>query len=93
MLGSMPYLYGDRVSDAEGAELIARLRARGTTEAIAAARTFRAGPLRGATAANSLQARDTLLIELRDWEDLDEEAPRLAGLHDRLSSPQGRRII
>ena len=94
MLGFMPRLYGDRISDAESAELIAKLRARGTSEAIIAADTVGKGPRRDATVATSQQARDTILLELRDWDDLDKTAPRLAGLRDRLSAPlQGHRII
>jgi hypothetical protein len=90
----MPRLYGDRISDAESAELIAKLRARGTSEAIVAADTVGKGPRRDATVATSLQARDTILLELCDWDGLDEEAPRLAGLRDRLAAPQhGLRIL
>ncbi len=94
MLGSMPRLYGDRISDAESAELVAKLRARGTSQATIAANTVGKGPSRDTTVATSLQARDAILLELRDWEDLDEKAPSLAGLRDRLSTPQqDRRII
>jgi hypothetical protein len=94
MLGSVPRLYGDRISDAESAELIAKLRARGTSDASIAALTVGAGANRDATAATSLQARDAILLELLDWDALDEEAPSLAGLRDRLACPQqGSRII
>jgi len=94
MLEVMPRLYGDRISDAESAELIAKLRARGTTDALVAANTVGKGPSRDATVATSLQARDAILLELRDWEDLDETAPSLAGLRDRLAAPQqGLKII
>jgi hypothetical protein len=90
----VPRLYGDRITDAESAELIAKLRARGTSGAIIAARTVGTGANRDTTAAASLEARNAILLELRDWEDLDKEAPSLAGLRDRLSGPQqGRRII
>ena len=37
MLGVMPRLYGERITDAESAELIAKLRARGTRDAISLA--------------------------------------------------------
>ena len=94
MLRSVPRLYGVRISDAESAELIAKLRVRGTTGAIIAADTVGTGPSRDTTAATSLQARDAILLELRGWDDLDRNAPDLAGLRDRLSAPQqGRRII
>ncbi len=93
-LDAMPRLYGDRISDAESAELIAKLRARGTAEAIGAANTVGKSPGRDTTVASSLEARDAILLELRAWKGLDEEAPGLAGLRDRLSGPQqGRRII
>ena len=94
MLDVMPRLYGDRISDAESAELIAKLKARGTSDALVAANTVGKGPSRDATVATSLQARDAILLELRDWEDLDEKAPSLAGLRDRLAAPQqGLKII
>jgi hypothetical protein len=94
MLGAMPRLYGDRITDAESAELVAKLRARGTTEAIVAADTVGKGPRRDATVATSVQARDAILRELKDWKNLDATSPSLAGLRDRLSAPQaGRRII
>jgi hypothetical protein len=94
MLGVMPRLYGERVTDAENAELIARLRARGTSNAIVAADTVGSGPSRNTTSATSVQARDAILLELCEWKHLDEEAPNLAGLRDRLTRPQqGRRII
>jgi hypothetical protein len=90
----VPRLYGDRISDAESAELIAKLRARGTSAAIIAADTVGKGPRRDATVATSLEARDMILLELCDWDDLDETAPRLAGLRDRLAAPQqGHRIL
>lgn len=94
MLSVMPRLYGDRITDAESAELIAKLRARGTPDAMVAADTVGKGPRRDATQATSEQARDAILLELCDWEDLDASSPSLAGLRDRLSAPtQGRRII
>ena len=90
----MPRLYGDRITDAESAELVAKLRARGTSDALVAANTVGRGPSRDATVRTSLQARDAILLELRDWVDLDEEAPNLAALRKRLSAPsQGLRII
>jgi hypothetical protein len=93
MLSPMPRLYGDRISDTESAELIAKLRARGTSAAGVAADTIGKGR-RDETVATSLQARDTILLELCDWDGLDETAPRLAGLRDRLAAPkQGHRIL
>lgn len=90
----MPRLYGDRISDAESAELIAKLRARGTSDATIAADTVGRGPGRDTTVATSLKARDAILLELRDWDELDTKAPSLAGLRDRLSgAQQGHRII
>lgn len=94
MLGVMPRLYGDRITDAESAELVSKLRARGTSDALVAADTVGKGPRRDATVATSVQARDAILYELCAWQGLDETSPSLAGLRDRLSAPQqGRRII
>lgn len=90
----MPRLYGDRISDAESAELVAKLRARGTTAATMAADTVGKGPRRDATVVTSMESREAILVELQNWTDLDQVAPSLAGLRDRLSGPQqGRRII
>ena len=93
MLAEMAYLYGDRISDVESAELVGKLRVRGTTEAMLAADTVSRGASRDATAESSLRARDAILLELRAWADLDQKAPSLAGLRDRLSAPEGLRII
>lgn len=90
----MPRLYGDRITDAESAELIAKLRSRGGSDALVAANTVGKGGSRDATVATSLQARDAILRELRDWADLDSVAPNLAAIRDRLAAPsQGVRII
>ncbi len=90
----MPRLYGDRISDAESAELIAKLRSRGTTDGKLAADTVGKGPGRDTTVATSLKAREAILRELRDWPNLDTSAPSLAAIRDRLSGPhQGQRII
>ena len=90
----VPLLYGNRISDAESAELISKLRARGTSGATAAADTVGTGPRRDTTAESSLQARNAILFELQEWNDLATKAPGLVGLRDRLSGPQqGRRII
>lgn len=94
MLVVMPRLYGDRITDAESIELVARLRARGTPGSLMAAATIGKGAGRDTTMASSEQARDAILLELREWDGLDEHAPSLAGLRNRLSGPQqGRRII
>ncbi len=94
MLAPVPLIYGDRVSDAESAQLIDRLRSRGTPAALAAANTVGRGPSRDATAATSTQAREAILFELNSWPGLDENAPSLAALRDRLSAPpRGLRII
>ena len=94
MLASVPLIYGDRVSDAESALLIDKLRSRGTSAALAAANTVGRGPSRDATAATSTQAREAILFELNAWTGLDESAPNLAALRDRLSAPpRGLRII
>ena len=94
MLGVMPRLYGDRITDSESAELVAKLRARGSTDALVAANTVGKGPSRDATVATSIQARDAILLELQDWDDLDAQAPNLAALRNRLAAPrQGLRII
>lgn len=90
----VPLIYGDRVSDVESAELIDKLRLRGTSDAIVAANTVSRGPSRDATAATSTTAREAILFELRAWAGLDESAPNLAALRDRLSAPpRGLRII
>lgn len=90
----MPRLYGDRITESESAELVAKLKARGGADAIVAADTVGKGPSRDATVATSLQARDAILRELREWDDLDAQAPNLAALRDRLATPrQGLRII
>jgi hypothetical protein len=94
MLASVPLIYGDRVSDAESAQLIDKLRSRGTSAALVAANTVSRGPSRDATAATSTQAREAILFELKAWADLDDSAPNLAALRDRLSAPpRGLRII
>ena len=90
----MPRLYGDSVSDAESALLIEKLRLRGSSGALIAANTVGKGPGRDATAETSNQAREAILLELREWADLDSTAPDLAVLRDHLSAPQqGKRII
>jgi hypothetical protein len=90
----VPLLYGNRVSDAENAELIVKLRARGTSGATMAADTVGKGPRRETTVATALEAREAILFELREWNDLATNAPGLVGLRDRLAGPQqGRRII
>ena len=90
----MPRLYGDRISDAESSELIEKLRARGTANSLLAATTVGRGPGRDATVATSLQAREAILAELLDWDDLDAQSPSLAVLRDHLAAPkQGLRII
>lgn len=94
MLEAMPLLYGDRITDAESAELVGKLRARGTSDATIAAETVGKGPRRDATVATSMQARDAILLELQAWKNLDASSPSLAGLRDRLSAPtRGQRII
>lgn len=89
----MAYLYGDRISDADSAKLVTRLRGRGTAAAALAADTVTRGASRDATAESSLNARDAILLELREWAHLDEEAPSLALVRDRLAAPEGIRII
>ena len=94
MLNVMPRLYGDRISDAESALLIEKLRTRGSPGSLIAANTVGKGPSRDATAETSNQAREAILFELREWADLDKMAPDLAVLRDHLSAPQqGKRII
>ena len=81
------------MSDAESALLVEKLRSRGTSAALVAANTVSRGPSRDATAATSTQAREAILLELTEWDGLDE-APNLAALRDRLSAPpRGLRII
>ena len=82
------------MSDAESALLVEKLRSRGTSAALVAANTVSRGPSRDATAATSTQAREAILLELTEWDGLDESAPNLAALRDRLSAPpRGLRII
>jgi hypothetical protein len=87
----MPYLYGDRITEGESADLLTRLRARGTPEAMMAAESIRPGPRRDATHGSSEQVQAAILAELLDWDDLPAG---LAAVRDRLSGPQrGLRII
>lgn len=87
----MPYLYGDRITEVESADLLARLRARGSAEATMAAAAIRPGIRRDATHGTSEQVQAAILVELRDWDNL---TPGLAVVRDRLSGPQrGLRII
>ena len=59
-----------------------------------AAETIRHGAHRNASHGTSEQVQAAILVELRDWDDLDKTAPRLAVVRDRLSGPQrGLRII
>jgi hypothetical protein len=78
----VPLLYGNPISAAEDTELIARLRARGSRDSIVAAVTL--GTIRNpkSTASTAQQVRDAILLELREWEDLDN-ATSLAALRDR----------
>jgi hypothetical protein len=93
MLWVVPYLYGDRITDAEGEELLVRLRARGTPEAEMAARTIRGGQPRDATVVSGSETRDAILLELVEWGDLAGSAPGLVRLRDRLAVPMGHRPI
>lgn len=89
----MPYLYGDRISDLESGMLIERLNARGTDEARRAAEVC--GHIRSATrtAASANEARAVILAELASWDGLDESAPDLARVRDRLKAPPGQKVI
>jgi hypothetical protein len=90
----MPYVYGDRISEVELDALLTRLRARGSTERTVAAETISRGVGRDPSQGTSAQTQAAILIELREWDDLDETAHGLAKLGDRLSGPQrGLRII
>ena len=90
----MPYLYGDRITEVESAELLTRLFARGTPEATMAANALRPGARPRASQGTSVQGRAAILVELYDWDDLDRTAPGLAAVRNRLSGPQrGLRII
>ncbi len=90
----MPRLYGDPVSDEELAELLRRLRERGTPDAVRAANTLSQGPSRTATAETAVLVRETVRQELDEWVGLDDEAPRLASVRDRLAgSGEGMRVI
>ena len=78
----------------ESADLLARLRERGTPEATMAAEAIRRGAHRNASHGTSEQVQAAILVELRGWVDLDKTAPGLAVVRDRLSGSQrGIRII
>jgi hypothetical protein len=59
-----------------------------------AVETFRPGARRDASHGTSAQVQEAILVELRDWDDLDKTAPGLAIVRDRLSGGQrGLRTI
>jgi hypothetical protein len=83
----MKWLYGIQISDEENAELLARLRRRGTIESLFAADTVCQPASRHATAETSVQAREAILHELQAWTDVYETAPGLASVREHLSKP------
>jgi hypothetical protein len=87
----MAWLYGKQIREAEEAELLRRLRERGTIEAVYAADTVKAsGAHRNATSETSVQARSAILLELQEWTGLERTAPGLAALRDHLATPPTR---
>ena len=88
------YLYGERVTDAERDDLLARLRERGTPEAASAVTTLVGGHTRSATPESGMDVEKAMLLELVEWADLEGSAPGLVRLRDRLAGPmRGSRII
>jgi hypothetical protein len=83
----MAHIYGNPVTDEERAELVRRLRERGTADATGAAAALGSGANRHATVESAAQVRQVILSELEAWADLDEEYPRLAAVRDRLLAP------
>jgi hypothetical protein len=83
----MAHLYGNPISDEEQAELVRRLRNRGTDAAARAATALGGGANRHATIESAEQVRQLILRELQDWAELDETSPRLAAVRDRLAAP------
>jgi len=83
----MAHLYGNAISDEEQAELVRRLRRRGTEEAARAATALGGGANRHATIESAEQVRVLVLRELQEWDELDEAYPRLAAVRDRLVAP------
>jgi hypothetical protein len=86
MLRAVPYLYGDRITDADGQELLDRLEARGTQGATMAVVMIKRGHPRDATSADGVDTRQAILLELVEWDDLASTAPSLVVLRDRLAS-------
>ena len=89
-VAKLALLYGYTVQEEELAKLLRRLRARGTPSATDAATTIRRGKaVREAETAT--ETREAILVELREWNDIDYDAPLLAALRDRLSAAKGLR--
>ncbi len=86
----MPWIYGIKVSEADYAELLRRLRDRGTAKPAFAANTVEQVAKRDATIETALDDREAILTELRDWQGLDEASPELAAVRDWLARPPGR---
>ena len=84
----MPRLYGKSISEAEYAELLRRLRGRGTRTADLAADTFsESSAIRHATPESADEVRDAVRLELREWNTLDSDAPGLTAVRDVLGVP------
>ena len=71
----------------ELAELVARLRSRGTAASLAAADTLSGSPSadRSASAETSGLTREAIVFELNQWDNLQEASPHLTALRDRLA--------
>ena len=71
----------------ELAELVARLRSRGTAASLAAADTLSGSPSadRSASAESSGLTREAIVFELNQWDNLQEASPHLTALRDRLA--------
>jgi hypothetical protein len=82
----MPLIYGARLSEMELAELVARLRSRGTSASLAAADTLSGSRAdRSASAESSGLVRKAIVFELSQWDNLEEASPHLTALRDRLA--------
>jgi hypothetical protein len=79
-------LFGYRVQEEEIAQLLRRLRVRGTPSAADAVRTIRRGRAVGEAPETATETREAILVELREWNDIEHDAPLLAALRDRLSA-------
>jgi hypothetical protein len=83
----VPLIYGAQLSEMELAELVARLRSRGTAASLAAADTVSGSRRadRSASAETSAVVRGAIVFELNQWDAWEETSPHLTALRDRLA--------